>query len=75
MAASWTWEWRLKTPFVFRIVAALFIAVSTYFAFGPIAMQLGRIVAYAYSIVGIGLIVVLFVSLRLALEDQRSSLN
>jgi hypothetical protein len=68
---SWARDWSLKTPALFRVVAALFIAVSTYFAFTPISKQFGEAAAYVYGIVGIGLIVVLFVSLRLKFEDQR----
>jgi hypothetical protein len=75
MATSWTREWSLKTPSVFRAIAAVFIAISVYFAFTPISAQLGWIIAYAYCIVGIGLIVVLFVSLRLAFDDQRSNVS
>jgi hypothetical protein len=69
--ARWTREWALNTPAVFRLVAAAFIAMSIYFAFAPISNQLGTIAAYAYGIVGFGLIGVLCVSLRLEFEDQR----
>ena len=72
---SWAREWSLNTPTLFRAIAAGFIAISIYFAFGPISMRFGQIAAYACSIVGIGLIVVLFVSLRLTFEDQRSGAN
>jgi hypothetical protein len=71
--AGWTREWALTTPAFFRLVAATFIAMSIYFAFVPISKQLGTIAAYAYGIVGFGLIGVLCVSLRLEFEDQRSS--
>lgn len=70
--AGWTREWALNTPTLFRAVAVGFIAISIYFAFVPISMRFGAIAAYAYSIVGLGLIVVLCVSLRLEFEDQRS---
>jgi hypothetical protein len=53
-------------------IAAVFIATSIYFAFIPISTRFGQIVAHAYCIVGIGLIVVLFASLRLEFNDQRS---
>ncbi len=68
----WTREWTLNTPAYFRIVAAAFIAMSIYFAFGPISTRFGTIAAYAYSVVGFGLIGMLCVSLRLEFEDQRS---
>jgi hypothetical protein len=73
MTTSWKREWRLKTPPAFRMIAAIFIAVSLYFAFTPIAAQLGRIAAYAYCVLGIGLIAVLCVSLKLEFDDQRSN--
>jgi hypothetical protein len=70
--AGWAREWALKTPALFRSIAAVFIAISISFAFVPISTRFGQIVAYAYGIVGIGLIVVLFTSLRLEFNDQRS---
>lgn len=73
MMTSWKREWRLKTPPAFRTITAIFIAVSLYYAFTPIAAQLGRIAAYVYCVVGIGLIVALCVSLKLELDDQRSN--
>jgi hypothetical protein len=71
MATTWAREWALKTPFVFRVVAAIFIAISIYFGFAPISAQFGGIAADVYGVVGIGLIIVLFVSLRLVFDDQR----
>ena len=68
--ASWAREWTLKTPGLFRGVAVAFIAISIYFAFAPVSTRFGEIAAYAYSTIGIGLIVVLLVSLRLEFEDQ-----
>jgi hypothetical protein len=70
--AGWTREWTLNTPTSFKVVAAAFIAMSIYFAFAPVSTRFGTIAAYAYSIVGFGLIGVLCVSLRLEFEDQRS---
>jgi hypothetical protein len=71
----WTREWTLNTPTSFRVVTAAFIALSIYFAFGPISARFGAIAAYAYSIVGFGLIGALCVSLRLEFEDQRSGVK
>lgn len=67
----WAREWGLKTPVVFRAIAVVFIAISIYFAFAPLSTRIGQIGAYAYCIVGIGLIVALCVSLRLEFNDQR----
>jgi|GEM_PF-5061436 len=69
---GWSREWALNTPTLFRVIAAAFIVISIYFAFVPISVRFGEIAAYTYGIVGIGLIVVLFVSLGLVFEDQRS---
>lgn len=69
--ARWTREWALRTPLLFRIIAVIFIAISIYFAFAPISTRFGQIGAYAYCIVGIGLIVVLCASLRLEFTDER----
>ena len=70
--AGWAREWAIKTPTLFRTIAAVFIAISIYFAFIPISTRFGQIVSYAYCIIGIGLIVALCGSLRLEFDDQKS---
>jgi hypothetical protein len=75
MADGSTHEWSLRLPGAVQALSVLFILVSLYFGSGAIFAQLGSFFGYIYWIVGIVLIVLLAVSIRMSIANERRATN
>ena len=75
MADGSTHEWSLRLPGAVQALSVLFILVSLYFGSGAIFAQFGSFFGYIYWIVGIVLIVLLAVSIRMSIANDRRATN